>query len=126
MAHSQYGQPTIYAFADIIAAEHSTSHRFNNPKRFQALDRFYHWARKRLPSPGVQNYAFESLGLPEFNPIGPSVAARSIIRTLAGPQQYLPASAIPIAGIGGLAAGQVILQALYDPNTNSYGGVPLE
>lgn len=75
--------------------------------------------RKRLPSPGAQNYAYESLGLVGFTYIGPAVAARRSAHGFYGamfpPLQQPPVYALQqaaVAGVGGLSAGQIIGQPL--------------
>lgn len=67
--------------------------------------------RKKLPSPGAQNYAYESYGLPEFTFIGPAVANRMMLRPLQPPPVYALQQA-SVAGVGGLSAGQIIGQPL--------------
>lgn len=107
------------------AGRHHEKHRFNNTKRFSGLLAPLKWQRKRLPSPGAQNYAFETYGLSEFAVPGPGYGPRAELRTLQGPQSYLPTNAVVTNGLGGVVAGQIILQGLYDPNTNTYAGVPI-
>lgn len=74
------------------------------------------YVRKPGPSPGAQNYAFENLGLAEFSPIGPGIANRSRLPPF-GPRPLFGQLAVPVSGIGGLSAGQMILQPLLDPAT---------
>lgn len=69
------------------------------------------WQRKRLASPGNGNYAFESLGLVEFTPIGAGVWVRNPPHTLA-PQSYYYKNGNLIAGLGGLTHGQIVFQPL--------------
>ncbi len=52
---------------------------------------FFHmfWQRQSMPDPGAMNYAYESLGLCPFYPIGPSVTTRQPISPIANaPQPY--------------------------------------
>lgn len=78
------------------------------------------WERKRMPSPGAQRYAWQSLALAQFSPIGPSVSNRDAILPLSDFQQSYVAKAITLDGIP-LTAGQIISQPLYDPDAG-YGG----
>ena len=106
------------------AGYHTEGHRMNNPARFADIwkDGFHHWTRKEQPTPGALAYAFESLGLVEFTPIGAGVAQRVQLRPLAA-QSYLPAQLLPLQGLGGIVAGQVITQPLIDPYNQTFGGV---
>ena len=70
---------------------------------------------KRLPDPGVQNYAYENLGLVEFTFIGPAIHNRRVINPLQ-PTPLYSMKAVGIAGLGGLQNGQIIFQPLIDPN----------
>lgn len=103
------------------AGVHSEGHRDNKARFADIFKGIYHWTRKRQPSPGAQSYAFESLGLVEFTPIGPSITIRRHLNVVQHPQTYINGRAVPTTGIGGLNAGQMALQPLYDPNTNTQG-----
>lgn len=97
-----------------------------NPRRFADITKaMYHWTRKRLPDPGAQNYAFETLGLVEFTPIGPAIGADIVLMKTQPPAFYISNSMVVINGLGGLAAGQIILQPLINPYDQTYGGDPL-
>lgn len=73
------------------------------------------WERKKQPSPGAQNYAFESLGLVQFTPSGPSVAVREpIVPLQRGPQPVVGQSVIT-NGVP-TVSGQLYGQPLFDPN----------
>lgn len=108
------------------AGAHEEGHRANRD-RFADVTKssFLHWVRKRLPTPGAQNYAFESLGLTEFTPIGAAVGIRRELMKMQPPQQYLSANGVLTNGLGGLVAGQLALQGLYDPNTGTFAGKPI-
>ena len=108
------------------AGAHEEGHR-ENRDRFSDVTKggFFHWVRKRLPTAGAQNYAFESLGLAEFTPIGASVGIRNELLKMQPPQQYIPINSVLTNGIGGIVAGQVMLQGLYDPNTGTFAGKPI-
>ena len=73
--------------------------------RFQPNWHFTYEA-KRLPGPGTQNYAYENLGLPEFTPIGATVANRMQLRSIAGPPAYAHFATYQ-AGVGGLVQGTI-------------------
>ena len=90
------------------------------PPRFNAFNA-HMFEERRLPDPGTQNYAYVNLGLFEQTFIGPGVANRDFLHPLQPPQLY-QLQAVSTAGIGGLSAGQMVLQPLIDPNTE---GLPL-
>lgn len=73
------------------------------------------WENKasRLPEPGAQAYAYESYGLVEFSPIGPSVAVTTPLQKYSPP--YVTGMAVWLSGIP-TQAGGVTLQALIDPS----------
>lgn len=110
------------------AGAHTEGHRFDAKKRFADIftGGIYHWQKKRLPTPGAQNYAFETLGLTEFTPIGAGVRNRNAFRVLQKPQLYVNGQAYLTSGLGGIAAGQMIFQPLLDPYNGQYGGVPVD
>lgn len=68
-----------------------------------------------MRSPGTGNYAFESLALNELTPIGPSTNTAGFLKVVQPPQLYVAGRAVPTTGLGGLVAGQVILQPLINP-----------
>lgn len=69
-----------------------------------------------FPVPGAQAYAFESLGLVEFSPIGPSVVIQQPLSKIY-PQLYT-GQAVPLQGIP-LQAGQVVTAQLIDPDNGN-------
>lgn len=74
------------------------------------------WGNKRgnLPTPGMDAYAYETLGLAPTSPINGAVAVRMQIRA-EQPQQPYVTLAVPVQGVP-LVAGQVYGQPLYDPD----------
>ena len=83
------------------------------------------WEKKRQPSPGAQAYAFETLGLAQFTPIGPAVAAREHINPFPGTPQPYVTKAVVLDGIA-ITAGQIYGQPLYDPSQGYVGnGMPV-
>jgi hypothetical protein len=101
----------------------SQGHRAN-PKRFHDIrENGYRWTKKKLPTPGSGNYAFDTLGLVEFTPIGPSEFVRRELPGLQMPQVYITGQMLTTTGYGGLAAGQIINQPLLDPYSQTVGGV---
>lgn len=91
--------------------------------KFERLPRGYEmtWERQSLPDPAAQNYSWETLGLVQFSPIGPSVAVRSPFSTLF-PQIYAGLS-VKLTGIP-LTQGQVISQPLFDQKSGYTRGIP--
>lgn len=102
------------------ARGHSEGMR-DNGRMSDVIKGMFHWTRKRLPSPGVQNYAWETLGLVEFTVIGPATANLMQYRSIQGPQVYLAGQAVVTNSLGGLQTGQAIFQPLFDPNSGMYG-----
>lgn len=83
-------------------------------------DPHFVWENKqpKLPQPGAQAYAWESYGLVEFSPIGPSIAVKTPFTKLT-PQLYQSLATF-LQGIG-TQAGGVQFQALFDPTSpNGY------
>lgn len=76
------------------------------------------WERKAMPDPGAQNYAFETLQLAPFTPIGPTERTRQpLVPT--SPQIYVNYGAL-LSGMGTIA-GQMVGQPLFDPNVPGNG-----
>jgi hypothetical protein len=121
-----YGQfPSPYANND-YNGQHSDGHRANRARFADIFESgLFHWEKKKQLSPGAMAYAFETLALAEFTPIGPSVASRHLFQTVQPPQLYVNNMVVNTTGLGGLYAGQYISQPLLDPSTNSYGGTPI-
>ena len=78
------------------------------------------WEKKRLPGPGVQNYAYETLALPPFTPIGPGVGIETQIVPFEEPMYAY--QAVPVQGIG-TVAGTFQLQPLFDPAVGYSGPI---
>lgn len=77
----------------------------------------YNHHQGQVLSPGTQNFVFEpGFELPTF-PIASGVANLQQLRPLSPPQIY-QARSIPVAGIGGLTAGQMALQGLEESENN--------
>jgi hypothetical protein len=76
-----------------------------------------------FPTPGAQSFAFESYGLVEYTPIGPSAVVADPIELL-HPQLYV-GQAVVVQGIP-LQAGQVMHQPLIDPQTGAAHNNPGE
>lgn len=73
--------------------------------------------RPRIPSSNTGNYAYATLGLTEFSPIGwgelPRQGIPKTVSSNGRPMVYY--QAVPIQGVGGLVQGQLFMQPLYDP-----------
>lgn len=84
------------------------------------------WEKKRQPSPGAQSFAWESLGLAPFTPIGPSIHVREGIRPMAGVMQPAVGQAVWLDGVP-TTAGQVYGQGLYDESSGGFvrSGMPI-
>jgi hypothetical protein len=114
--------PHVTGLDSSPAGEHDEGERNNRARHADIWKGIYHWVQKKLPSPGAQNYAYETLGLVEFTPIGYGVHVRTNWMITQPPQPYINGQAVPVTGLGGLSAGQLALQPLYDPVTNTYSG----
>jgi hypothetical protein len=76
------------------------------------------WERKDMPDPGAQAYAWETLGLEPFSPIGPGVRTRIGIKPLFA--QVYTEQAVILNGIP-TTAGQIFGQPLFDPSAPGSG-----
>lgn len=125
MAGEQFPNPIHLGPGASPGGVHSEGHRENRARFADIFKNGFHWQKKRLPTPGTGNYAFETLALYETTPSGPSVGARKFFKSLQPPQLYVRGQMLPTTGIGGVIPGQWILAPLADPYNNTYGGVPL-
>lgn len=107
------------------AGNHSEGNRSNKGRFNTIMDGLYRFVRKQTPTQGAMNYALETLGLVEFSPIATGIPAKFHFNMLEGGVVYQDAPAVLTSGLGGLVTGQWMLTPLYDPNTNTYGGVPI-
>lgn len=96
-----------------------------NPRPFDMRPGTFHqvWEEKQLPGPGAQNFAYESLALPEFTPVGPGVGIRQQIVPLEEPL-YVYQAVIP-QGIP-IVAGTVVMQPLFDPRSDNGFPAPID
>lgn len=82
----------------------------------------YHWERKKQPTGGgALVYAFETLSLAEFTPIGPGVAQRQFFNVLQPPPPYIVAQSVITNNFGGLAAGGLYSLPLIDSYSQPIG-----
>ena len=82
-----------------------------------------HYGLTDQPQAGADRYAYESLGLVPYTPIGPGQGARASVHATAKPLYVL--QSIPVAGLGGIVAGQMIGQPLFNPYSGYSGYPPL-
>lgn len=106
------------------AASHAEHHRADRSRFAHLVNITAHYVNKPQPTPGTKSYAYESLGLVEFSPVGTGIYARKLMSQVAK-QSYMDQKSVPTTGYGGLVAGNFLFQPLYDPVSNTYGGVPL-
>lgn len=78
------------------------------------------WKKTRQPTPGVMNYAYESLALFPVTPAGPTVNVRQ--PHAFSPQQPMQPFAMNAVWTRGIptTAGQLFGQPLYDPDAGQY------
>jgi hypothetical protein len=79
-----------------------------------------HYGATVQPTAGAMAYAYESLALVPFPPSGPSIATRHPINPTTPPLYAL--QSIPVAGYGGIVAGQMSQQPLFNPYGGGYSG----
>jgi len=84
--------------------------------RYRVTQRGYQpaWQRQNLPDPAAMNYSWETLGLVQFSPIGPSVTVRNPFSTLFS--QMFAGLTVKLTGVP-LVQGQIIGQPIFDPNS---------
>ena len=78
------------------------------------------WEKKRQPSPGAQAFAWETLGLAQFTPIGPTVNVRKPFNVTPGTMQPAVGLAVTMNGVP-TVAGQIFGQGLYDQSAGGSG-----
>lgn len=67
------------------------------------------WEEQRTPNPGAMVYSWETLGLPEYSPVG---AGRGILQVIKSVQQTMAwYQSVPLAGMPSVP-GQMIFQPL--------------
>lgn len=79
------------------------------------------YERKRQPSPGIPAYAYETLGLVVFTPIGAGVAVRQPRTTLMPATLYN--KAVPLAGLP-TVSGSLVKTPLINPDSPGYALSP--
>lgn len=78
------------------------------------------WHKTRQPSPGVMNYAYETLALFPLTPAGPTVNVRQPHAfDTRQPAQPLVMNAVTTQGVP-TTAGQLFGSPLYDPDTGGF------
>ena len=81
------------------------------------------WQRKRLPSPGAQNYAWTTLGLVPTSIISGAVAVRRQINPLlTAPQPHFQ-KAVTLNGLP-TVSGQILSAPLFNPDTGGFNTSP--
>ena len=105
--------------------DHQEGHR-TDPKRFpDIVNGTIRWENKQQPTPGALSYAYETLALPEFGVVNAGIISSFLFSPVSSPL-YQPYKSVAPTGYGGLVAGTIMSQPLYDPATNTYGGAVLE
>lgn len=113
--------PEPYPERAVPAAAGTHSDGLNDRGRFADITKNgYSWTRKKLPTPGALNYAFDTLALPELSPVGPGIGSVFFFNKTSVPL-YVAANQVVTNGLGGLQAGQFVAQPLIDTYNNSYG-----
>lgn len=81
----------------------------------------YNWVQRSQPmATDAPTYAFVTLALPGFSPIGPSVAVRQPNPVPLIQQPYYKAQHIGLRGMG-TQAGSFVMQPLANPNAPNAG-----
>lgn len=92
------------------------------PVRFPFWGGTYHAVFERKPQPdtgGALDYAWESLDLAQFTPIGPGTSVRRQLRPTQPAGLYFEENQVWQNGIP-TTAGQITHAPLFDPNTGGY------
>jgi|GEM_PF-6468838 len=106
----------------VRAGGHQEGHRFDKLRFKDVVNPVQqHWVYKEQPTPGAYAYAFESLALPEFGVVDSGIGSSYFFRPLQTPS-YQVNKSIPVTGLGGIVAGTIYSQPLYDPVNNTWGG----
>lgn len=67
------------------------------------------WEEQRTPSPGAMVYSWETLGLPQYSPVGPGRGIQQVIRSTQAVKAWY--QAVPLVGMPSVP-GQMIFQPL--------------
>ncbi len=80
------------------------------------------WLRQNanLPTPGMDSYAYATLGLTPTPPVGNAISVRGPGMNPAQPQQVYAAQTLTTQGVP-LIAGQIFGSPLFDPNAPGNG-----
>jgi hypothetical protein len=109
---------------DAAAAEHYQGHRVDTGRFGDIVNPTQHWVKKEQPTPGAMQYAYESLGLPEFGMVNAGIISSRSMCPVSKPS-YQSNKSVPITGFGGVV-GTIVSQPLYDPASNTFGGAALD
>lgn len=74
------------------------------------------WEKQRVPDPGAMVYSWETLGLPQFSPVGAGRGILNVIRSTQQPMAFY--HAVPLQGMP-LVPGQIIFQPLVRGSPNA-------
>lgn len=107
------------------AGAHSEGQRAHRGRFNDISQGFFKWVRKQMPTPGANAYALESFGLVEFDPVNTGIIPKFFFRQLQGNVVRQDSQAVVTSGLGGLVTGSIRLTPLYDPATNTFGGVSI-
>ena len=84
----------------------------------------FHWKQTPIvDAQGIYNYAFDTLGLVEQYPIGAGKECLVMPKVFQTP--LFAFAGVVDVGLGGLVAGDILSQPLFDPQTGTYGGYPI-
>jgi hypothetical protein len=79
------------------------------------------YERKAMPSPGIPAYAYETLGLAVFTPIGAGIATRTPLRFATPTTLYN--KAVPLAGMP-IVTGALVKGPLFNPDSGGFAMSP--
>jgi len=79
------------------------------------------YERKAMPSPGIPAYAYETLGLAVFTPIGAGIATREPLRFATPTTLYN--KAVPLAGVP-TVSGSLVKGPLFNPDSGGFAVSP--
>jgi hypothetical protein len=103
------------------ASGHQEGHRTDGARFKDIVNPTQHWQYKQQPTPGALAYAYETFGLPEFGVVESGIGSSYFFKLFQKPS-YQSNKSVSIAGLGGIVAGTIRSQPLYDRQTNTWGG----
>lgn len=119
-------------------ADNETAHEFNvaqthsatrydptNNRKLKTKAVFTLLERPQFNPGGANIFSIQNYGTPPFLPIGASILVRNMPRVFEGAIQASVQGDVNVTA-GGFIPGQIVGQPLYDPQSNTIGGLDFE